>query len=89
MQMLESREHLLLRLIDPFFFWTLHWSSALERWRSKAGMPAGRWLAVVAEMEALCALAGYSYEHPADPFAEFTVTAPYFEVEGLAHPLLL
>jgi DNA mismatch repair ATPase MutS len=42
----------------------------------------------VGEMEALSSLAGYSYEHPADTFPEFTGESPCFEAEGLGHPLL-
>src|SRR5438552_13768980 len=32
----------------------------------------GRWLNAVGELEALCALAGYAYEHPNDPFPEIS-----------------
>jgi DNA mismatch repair ATPase MutS len=39
-------------------------------------------------LEALSSLGGYAYEHPADVFPEFTETSPYFEAQGLAHPLL-
>jgi DNA mismatch repair ATPase MutS len=42
-------------------------------------------------MEALFSLAGYSFEHPADPFPEFAAGAdchPVFEGEDLGHPLL-
>jgi DNA mismatch repair ATPase MutS len=39
-------------------------------------------------MEALAALSAYAYEHPAAVFAEFVEEAPFFDAEGLAHPLL-
>jgi len=39
-------------------------------------------------MEALSALAGYAYEHPADPFPEFEEGGALFDAKGLAHPLL-
>ena len=39
-------------------------------------------------MESLLSLAGYSYEHPSDPFPEFTDESPFFEGEALAHPLI-
>jgi DNA mismatch repair ATPase MutS len=47
-----------------------------------------RWLATVGEFEALLSLGGYAYEHPADVFPEFAEASPWFEAEGLAHPLL-
>ena len=41
------------------------------------------------EMEALCALAGYAYEHPSDVFPEFTSSDEgLFQAKGFAHPLL-
>jgi DNA mismatch repair ATPase MutS len=39
-------------------------------------------------MEALCALAGYAYEHPSDVFPELREGHANFEAEGLAHPLI-
>lgn len=86
--MLESREHVLVRLIDVVAFWTLHWALAVESWRMRSGPAIRRWLAAVGEMEALSALAGYAYEHPADPFPDLAETGPCFEGTGLAHPLL-
>src|SRR5262249_20224959 len=52
-----------------------------------SGPAVGRWLAAVGEFEALSALAGYAFEHPADPFPEIAAQA-CFESEGLGHPLL-
>ena len=88
MNMLDSREHVLFRAIDPVVLWTLQWVLAVESWRRRSGPAIRRWLAAVGEMEALSALAGYAYEHPADPFADFADAGPSFHGEGLAHPLL-
>ena len=86
--MLDSREHVLFRAIDPIVLWTLQWVLAVESWRQCSGPAIRRWLAAVGEMEALSALAGYAYEHPADPFPEFADSGPGFHGKGLAHPLL-
>jgi len=40
------------------------------------------------EFEALAALAGYAYEHPADVLPEVCTDTPCFDAEDLAHPLL-
>jgi DNA mismatch repair ATPase MutS len=74
--------------IDLFVLWTLQCACAVEAWRKLAGPAVRRWLATVGEFEALSSLAGYAYEHPADVFPEFAQTSPWFEAEGLAHPLL-
>ena len=86
--MLDSREHVLFRLVDPVVLWTLQWALAVEQWRKRSGPAIRRWLAAVGEMEALSALACYAYEHPADPFPELAEAGPCFEGAGLAHPLL-
>jgi hypothetical protein len=88
MNMLDSREHVLFRAIDPIVLWTLQWVLAVESWRKQSGPAIRHWLAAVGEMEALSALAGYAYEHPTDPFPEFADAGPSFHGEGLAHPLL-
>lgn len=85
---LESRRNILVAAVDPFVFWTVQIALAVERWRQKFGPAIRRWLDAVGEMEALTALAGYAYEHPADVFPEFANHGPLFQAEGLAHPLL-
>jgi DNA mismatch repair ATPase MutS len=50
---------------------------AIESWTRAAG-----------EFEALCALAGYAYEHPHDPFPAIEAAGPVFEGVGLRHPLM-
>ena len=61
---------------------------AAERWRRAHGPRMRAWLEAIAEIEALLSLAAYSYEHPADPFPEFTQGAACMEAEDLGHPLL-
>jgi len=49
------------------------------------------WIDTVGEIEALLALATYSFEHPTDPFPEFVDAAdspPLFHGEDLGHPLI-
>ena len=53
-----------------------------------SGKAIARWLAVVGQFEALCALASYAYENPDDPFPEIVDRGPCYQGEGLAHPLL-
>jgi hypothetical protein len=85
---LDSRDNIVLRIIDPIALWTVHMSFAIEAWRRKSGPHLREWLAAVSEMEALLSLAGYRYEHPADPFPEFTDESLCFDGEQLGHPLI-
>jgi hypothetical protein len=61
---------------------------AIDRWHAVNGAAVAEWLRIVGEMEALSALATYSYEHPADPFPSLSMEGPVFDAAGLGHPLL-
>lgn len=61
---------------------------AVERWRARCGPAVPRWLAALAQYEALSALGTYRAEHPDDPFPALDDGAPLFEAESIAHPLL-
>jgi DNA mismatch repair ATPase MutS len=74
-----------------FLLWSTHIAFAVESWRRTCGPRISTWLSVIGEFEALCALAGYAYEHPADPFPEIEDASrkpPVFDGEDLAHPLM-
>ncbi len=70
------------------FLATTRLALAVAEWRRVSGTDLARWCAAVAEFEADSALAAYAYEHSADPFPEIVAKAPYFDGEGLGHPLI-
>jgi DNA mismatch repair ATPase MutS len=79
------------QLFAPFsliLFWATQFSFAIESWREPNGAAIGPWLKAVGEFEALCALAGYAYEHPHDRFPEIAADGPVLEGEDLRHPLM-
>ena len=88
MELLDSRENWLMRIVGPPLLYGTQVAFALEAWRADSGPHVRAWIAAVAEFEALSALAGYAYEHPEDPFPEVSGTEACFEAEGLGHPLL-
>ena len=80
---------------NPFFtpiaallFWSTHLAVRVEAWRCESGAAIRRWLETAAEFEAVSALAGYSYEHPDDPFPQLIEGSPHFEAQELRHPLI-
>jgi hypothetical protein len=87
-EFLESAHNLFVRIFDYVIFYRLQFVLAAESWRRRFGPSLRTWLDTVGELEALSALGGYTYEHPADVFPEFIDCAPCFEAQGLAHPLL-
>jgi hypothetical protein len=72
----------------PLLLWSTQFAFAIERWRALHGPGIGRWLDSVGEIEALCSLSAYAYEHPNDPFPQIVEGEAQFEGENLTHPLL-
>jgi hypothetical protein len=87
-ELLDSRDNLLLRIVGPLVLWTTQVAFAVELWRQKHGHAIPEWLNAVAEFEALSSLAAASYEHPEDVLPEITAAETTFEAHALAHPLL-
>lgn len=90
---IRSRHSLFMRPLDIVTFWSAQLVFAAENWQREFGPSIRGWLKAVGELEALTALAGYAYEHPADVFPEFAATdgsgkAAVFDAEGMTHPLL-
>jgi DNA mismatch repair ATPase MutS len=80
------------KVFQPIAFallWTAQVAMAVERWRRSCGPRIREWIDVSGEFEALCSLAAYTYEHPADIFPELVeIPGGCFDAEGLAHPLM-
>jgi len=70
--------------------WDFHALWALERWQVTAGRDARRWLAALAELEALAALGALAWEQPDWRFPRVTDAGaePVLAARGLGHPLL-
>ncbi len=88
MELLDSRDNFLIRIIGPPLLWTTQVAMAIEAWRAENAALVPVWLDALAEIEALSSLANYAYEHPADVFPEFVAGAPRFEADNISHPLL-
>ncbi len=88
-ELLDSGDHLLLRVMRPLVLWHEQVSTAIETWRQETGAYIGRWLAAVAEFEALSSLASLAFERPQWIFPVLTGDPEArFEAEALQHPLM-
>jgi DNA mismatch repair ATPase MutS len=85
---LDDRENQFFGPIAAAVMWGTQFSMAVESWRRRSGASIRQWLAAVGEFEALCSLAAYSFEHPADPFPVLVEREALFDAVGLGHPLL-
>ena len=79
---LDSRDNVVVRVLEPFILWTPHLAIKVEDWRGTSGTAVRRWLHAAGEIEALCSLASHAFEHPADPFPEFAPRGPMARSRG-------
>jgi DNA mismatch repair ATPase MutS len=85
---LNQRRNEFFAVISFVLLWATQFAFAMEAWRQRNGSQVEPWLRNFGEFEALCALAGYAYEHPGDPFPEIVEGETIFEGEKLGHPLI-
>jgi hypothetical protein len=83
----DARRNAVFLPLRVLLLWDVRMAFHFEDWRRRSGPAVGRWVAAVADAEALSGLAGYAFENPADPFPELCDEAT-FTADGLAHPLL-
>jgi hypothetical protein len=85
----DSRHNVFMRLSELPFLATPQIAYAAQAWRARHGRQLRDWVDAVGEFEALLSIAGYAYEHPADPFPELVERdeAVFVAVE-VAHPLI-
>jgi hypothetical protein len=86
--LLESRQNQIFAPVAMLLLWGTQLAWAIESWRARSGRALAEWVAVAGEFEALSSLAGYAFEHPADPFPAIVDTGPLIDAVALAHPLL-
>ena len=86
--LLDSRRN---QFFAPFALasmWGVHCALAIEAWRARHGASVGAWLGAVGQLEALCSLAGFAWEHPADVYPTVEEGDARFGAEALGHPLI-
>ena len=90
--LLDARHNQFFAPIGALLLWGTQIAVAIELWRRRCGPSLGGWIAAASEMEALCSLSGYAFEHPDDVFPELipetAPESPLYEAQELGHPLL-
>jgi hypothetical protein len=84
----DARHNPFMRVLDVPLLYSVHVALAAERWRRDHGKVIREWVSALGEFEALLSIAGYSYEHPEDPFAEMVDGPASFNASELGHPLI-
>ncbi len=88
LHLLDARKNQLFFPIAAVLLWKTQLAMAIDAWRGAEGPAIAGWLKAIGEFEALCALAAYAAENPADPFPEIVTSGAHFEADGLGHPLI-
>lgn len=83
-----SRRNQAITLFAIPLMYTSNVALVAERWRRMHGSVVRSWVEVVGEFEALLSLAGYTHEHPDDPFPQFVEGPASFVGTDLGHPLI-
>ena len=84
----DSRRNQFFAPVALLTMWDIHCALAIEAWRARHGGAVGAWLAAVGQLEALCSLAGFAWEHPADVYPQLEESGTRFEAAALGHPLI-
>jgi hypothetical protein len=89
LEVLDSSDHVVLRILSPLLLYKLQIVMAIEAWRSDNGHAIGKWIRALAEFEALSSLGALHYERPTwnFPALEDSNTA-HFAATDMGHPLL-
>jgi hypothetical protein len=85
---IEGRHNLMVRFFEPVLFYSAQFVFLAESWQRRHGPAIRLWLEAAAELEALASLGAFAYEHPEYAFPIFAESAPLFDAEDLAHPLM-
>ncbi len=75
-------------LLNIFFLWDIRQSMRLEKWKNRYGNRLSQWLETLAQVDELCSLAGFAFQHPEAVFPKIATGS--FEVQGesLKHPFI-
>jgi hypothetical protein len=85
---LDSTNVPLIRVIQPVILWREQAAMGIEAWRGVNGKQIGGWVRAAAEFEALSSLASLKFERPQWPFPALLDGEARFEAQALQHPLM-
>ncbi len=88
LHLLDYERNQLFMPVAVIWLWKIQLALRIDAWRAGSGRKIAHWLNAIGEFEALCALACYAAENPADPFPELVTGPIRFEADAVGHPLL-
>lgn len=75
-------------LLEGSIFFQLQEIVRIERWKARYGQYISEWLETVGELDALCSLGTFAYNHPQYTYPELTEKPFCFLATQMGHPLM-
>ena len=75
-------------LLEGSIFFQLQDIVRIERWKVRYGQHISKWLETVGELDALCSLGTFAYNHPQYTYPELTEKPFCFLATQMGHPLM-
>lgn len=75
-------------LLEGSIFFQLQEIIRIERWKARYGQHISKWLETVGELDALCSLGTFAYNHPQYTYPELTEKPFCFLATQMGHPLM-
>ncbi|WP_321425578.1 hypothetical protein [uncultured Bacteroides sp.] len=89
MNALDQRNNILVTvLLNGFLFWEVRQVIKIESWKEKHAALLSTWLEAVGEMDALCSLATFAYNHPEYSYPIITDQPFTLKASEMGHPLM-
>ena len=79
---------LLYVLLEGGMFFQLHQIVRIEKWKERYGQYVVGWLEAVGQLDALCSLGTFAYNHPNYSWPEISDKPFCFMARGMGHPLM-
>jgi hypothetical protein len=86
--LLDARRNQFFAPLALLLLWSTHIAFAIERWRVESGAEIVKWIATIAEIEALLSLASFAFEHPTFVMPAIVEGDALFDGDAIGHPLI-
>ncbi|MDR3118916.1 MAG: hypothetical protein LBU44_05805 [Mediterranea sp.] len=89
MNALDQRNNMLVAtILNGLLFWELKQMMNIELWKEEHAGALPQWLKAIAQMDAVCSLATFAYNHPRYTYPKITGKPFKLQATSLGHPLM-
>lgn len=79
---------LLYVILEGLMFFQLHQIVKIEKWKNRYGRYLEKWINTVGEIDALCSLGTFAYNHPTYIYPRISTQPFCFNATSMGHPLM-